>query len=74
MIFFIVVKRPAPLGVRGSEVGIPALSFGYARSSETVDAKSISSICTPFHKARQAGLQNAAHFSKCFIMHEKASR
>jgi hypothetical protein len=77
VISFNTTTRPVQIGVRGCEVGVPAVADGFAAATdESIQhfGRNHTGIITTFRKARQAGLQNAAHYRKCFIMHEKASK
>jgi hypothetical protein len=77
VICFNANTRPVPIGVRGCEVGIPAVPSGFAASTEESAAhfgRNHTGIITSFRKSQQSGLQNAPHYRKCFIMHEKASK
>lgn len=77
VVCFNTQTRPVAINIRGCEVGIPAVPTGFAATTEESAVhfgRNHTGIITSFRKARQAGLQNAAHYRKCFIMHEKASK
>lgn len=81
VIHFNTKKRPAPLGIRGSEICIPTKrhggDLGSDRKAEDKDPKSThsgQSLQNPFQIIRSEGKQNQLYAKKCFIMHERTSR
>lgn len=76
-------KRPAPAGVRGSEICIPMKKRSMDNSTPTdrrADSKDASnvnigqSLQAPFQTIRSQGKQNVLHAKKCYVMHERTSR
>ena len=76
-------KRPAPAGVRGSEICIPTKKRGADNGTPTdrrADSKDFSnvnigqSLQIPFQTIRNQGKQNLLYAKKCYVMHERTSR
>ena len=86
VIYFNTKKRPAPLGIKGSEICIPTKRNindtsiidsnlnKRAESKDTVGAPIGQTLQQPFQTIRDAGKQNEMFAKKCFIMHERTSR
>jgi Tub family len=81
VIYFNTKKRPAPLGVRGSEICIPTRRHGgestQDRKAEAKDSSSShagQSLQNPFQIIRNESKQNQLYAKKCYIMHERTSR
>jgi hypothetical protein len=81
VIYFNTKKRPAPLGVRGSEICIPTRRHGgestHDRKAEAKDSSSShagQSLQNPFQIIRNESKQNQLYAKKCYIMHERTSR
>jgi hypothetical protein len=84
VIHFNTKTRPAPAGVRGTEICIPKVTYNSSNSNSESDAKGISglkrdaapvyNIVRPFEKLRTTGKQNELFSKTCFVLHERTSR
>lgn len=79
-IHFNTKHRPAPAGVRGSEICIPLVTSvqlhgknGDAKGGASSTAP-IYGISNPFAKIRDEGRQNELFAKTCYILHERTSR
>lgn len=66
--------RPAPQGMRGTEVCIPNPASIAAADSSSSGQNNMYSLSKPFEKIRKSGKQNEMHAKSFYVLHERTSR